>query len=165
MKREIIMANKYISTITIPDHIKNPDKYKLEVKVSIDNTNLEIGVQTLRETLRRYREEHPEASDVDIYNTFEQQIYDTTERLVENTIVERFIQVPNYNFVSIRDLIPDEPIQENRVEVICLHDGLYEWNAATATSTRRVRVRNGGPFEYGVIYSVPREDVRFEDGL
>ena len=159
------MTNKYISIITIPDHIKTPDKYKLEVKVSIDNINFENEIQTLRETLRRYREEHPEASDVDIYNTFEQQIYDTTERLVEDTIVERFIQVPNYNFVSTRDLIHDVSIQENRVEVIHLPGGLYEWNGSATTSTRRVHVRNGGPFEYGVIYNFPIEDVRFEDGM
>lgn len=159
------MVNKHISTITIPDHIKNPDKYKLEVKVSINNTNLENEVQTLRETLIRYREEHPEASDVDIYNTFEQQIYDTAERLVEDAITERFNQVPLQNLVSTRDLTPDDPIQEDRVEVIHLPGGLYEWNGSATTSVRRVHVRNGGPFEYGVIYSFPIEDVRFEDGM
>ena len=151
MERKIIVPNKYISKITIPERIKYPEKYKLEVKLSIDNSNLDIELQTLRAALTHYGEEHPEASGEDIYNIF------------EDAITDYFDQV-RHNFVSL-PLTPDEPIQDNRVEVILLYDGLYEWNGSATTSTRRVRVRNGGPFEHGVIYSFPREDVRFEDEL
>lgn len=156
------MSNNYITKIDISKYLNTNN---LRVEISIDKKELDEQVRILREAMNHYGREHPEVSGVDIYNAFEEQIYNITERLVDAELINRFNQIPHQNFVPIQNLTPDDSIQDDMIDIICLHDGLYEWNEATATSTRRVRVRNGGPFEYGVIYSVPREDVRFEDGL
>ena len=131
--------------------IKLPKNTNLCIEISMDKKELDEQVRILREAINHYGREHPEANGKDIYNIF------------EDAIIDHFDQI-RHNFVSL-PLIPDELIQNSRVEVILLPNGLYEWNGSATTSTRRVHVRNGGPFEYGVIYSFPREDVRFEDRL
>lgn len=126
--------------------IKLPKNTNLCIEISMDKAELDKQVRFLREAMSHYGREHPEANGEDIYNAF------------EDDIIEHFDQVHRYNFVASTP-------NDDRVEVVCLRDGLYEWNETSMTIPRRVHVRNGGPFEYGVIYNFPREDVRFEDEM